>query len=69
MTVKIVPLPARQGIKFDLILPDGYIVTIEMDDYESRQYRGSISDVIYAKVVDWMEMNDYTVHNLQVVFC
>jgi hypothetical protein len=69
VTVKIVPLPARQGIKFDLILPDGYIVTIEMDDYESRQYRGSISDVIYAKVVDWMEMNDYTVHNLQVVFC
>lgn len=69
MTVRVVPLPALQGLKFDLILPDGYIVTISMDDYEVRQYRGSISDVIHAKVLDWLEMNDYTVSQLHIIYC
>ena len=50
MTVKVVPLAAQQGLKFDLILPDGYVVTILMDEYEVRQYRGNVADVIEAKI-------------------
>lgn len=69
MTVRVVPLPAQQGLKFDLILPDGYIVTISMDDYEVRQYRGSIADVIYAKVLDWMDLNGYTADKLHITYC
>lgn len=67
--VRVVPLPVQSGLKFDLILPDGYIITITMDEYEVRQYRGSIADVIYAKVVDWMESNDYTTTGLSVIYC
>lgn len=69
MTVKIVPLPAHEGLKFDLILEDGYIVTISMTDYEVRQYRGSISDVIYAKVLDWCYFNEYPTDGLRLIFC
>ncbi len=67
--VRVVPLPVQQGLKFDLILPDGYVVTISMDEYEVRAYRGSVSDVIYAKVIDWLENNDYPTTNVQVIFC
>lgn len=69
MTVKVVPLPAHEGLKFDLILEDGYIVTISMNDYEVRQYRGSISDVIYAKILDWCDLNGYNVYGLKVIYC
>lgn len=67
MVVKIIPLPALQGLKFDMILPDGYIVTITMEEYEVRQYRGAVIDVIHAKVNDWMEQNDYSTNNLQIM--
>lgn len=69
MIVKVVPLAAQQGLKFDLILPDGYVVTISMDEYEVRHYRGSISEVIYAKVADWMMVNGYPDEMLKIVFC
>lgn len=69
MTVKVVPIPAKEGLKFDLILPDGYIVTISMDDYEVRQYRGTISDVVYAKIIDWMDQNGYNTYGLKVIYC
>jgi hypothetical protein len=69
VTVKVVPLAAQQGLKFDLILPDGYVVTILMDEYEVRQYRGNVTDVIEAKVLDWMIQNDYTIGNVKLIFC
>jgi hypothetical protein len=67
--VKIVPLPVMQGLKFDVILPDGYIVTVTMDEYEVRSYRGSVADVISAKVLDWMQVNDYSDSNVEFIFC
>ena len=67
--VRIVPLPTQEGIKFDLILPDGYIITLSMDEYEVRQYRGTISAVIEAKVLDWMQNNEYTTEGIQFIFC
>lgn len=67
--VKVIPLPVQQGLQFDVVLPDGYIITMTMDEYEVRQYRGSVADVIEAKVLDWMEQNEYTTSNLQFIFC
>lgn len=69
MTVTVVPLPAQHGLKFDLILPDGYIVTFELDEYQIRAYRGSIADVLRAHIESWLEQNEYSVDNLQIVFC
>ena len=69
MIVKIVPLPIMQGLQFDVILPDGYIVTMTMDEYEVRSYRGSISEVISAKVLDWMQANEYNDSNVKFIFC
>ena len=66
MNVTVVPLPVPAGLKFDLILPDGYIVTIEMDDYQIRAYRGSIMDVLRAKILDWLEQHDYGTENLTI---
>lgn len=69
MVIKVVPLPVQQGIKFDVILPDGYIVTIHMTEYEIRSYRGAIKDVIEAKVVDWLQSNDYSDEDVTLIFC
>lgn len=69
MTIKVIPLPALQGLKFDVVLPDGYIVTMEMDDYQIRQYRGSIADVIEAKVLDWLDLNGYTRDSVAIIYC
>lgn len=69
VVVKIVPLPVQQGLKFDVILPDNYIITMQLDEYEVRQYRGSVSDVVMAKVLDWLEQNEYNDSDVRFVFC
>jgi hypothetical protein len=72
MTVKVVPLPAQQGLKFDVILEGGYVKTFNMDDYELRQYRGlSIADVIEQKVIDLLAQLGYnnTSAHFSIIFC
>lgn len=70
MEVKVIALPAQQGIKFDLILPYNYVVTITMDEYEVRHYRsGSIADVIEQKVLDFLRQNDYPVDTVSIIYC
>lgn len=69
MIVKVVPLPVQQGLKFDLILPDGYIVTIRMEEYEVRAHRASVADVIELKVLEWLAQNDYEDEEVVIVFC
>lgn len=58
-----------QGLKFDVVLSDGYIVTMEMNDYEIRAYRGSIADVIEAKILDWLDLNGYDKETVSIIYC
>lgn len=70
MTIKIVPLPTPQGLKFDIITQDGYVKSIEMDDYEVRQFRGAtIADIIEHKVLDFLHQAGYTVDTVTIVYC
>lgn len=70
MTVRVVPLPAEHGgLKFDLILDSGHIVTIELHEYELRAYRASISDVIEQKVLDYLREFDYDAESVHIIYC
>lgn len=69
MIVKVVPLPCEQGLKFDIILPDMYVVTIRMEEYELRAHRASIADVIEIKVLEWLAQNDYEDDEVVIVYC
>ena len=70
MILKVVPLPAQQGIKFDLILPDYFVVTLAMDDYELRAY-GSVSmtEAIELRVLQWLRDNNYNEDGISILFC
>lgn len=75
MTVKIVPIhsqnePYSHGIKFDVILEEGHVVTLEMDEYEIRAYRGApLADIIENRVWIWLQSNDYDPETISIIFC
>lgn len=68
MTLKVVPLPALHGIKFDVIMEDNCVVTLEVDDQQLRQYRCSMADAIALHIKHWLLENGYPVDDLQILF-
>lgn len=68
MTLKVVPLPALHGIKFDVIFEDYYVVTMEMDDQQLRQHRCGVADAITLHIKQWLAERDYDVDDLYVIF-
>lgn len=69
MTLKVVPLPALEGIKFDVIMEDLCVVTLALEDEQLRQYRCSVSQAIEAHVREWLAQHNYAVDELQIIFC
>lgn len=70
MILKVVALPCVQGIKFDLILEAGYVVTLACDEAELRLMGPiSIANAIELKVLQWLRDNDYSTDNISLVFC
>jgi hypothetical protein len=70
MMVKVVPLPcSHDGIKFDIILPEGYAKTIELDIYALRAYRGaSVTEIIEQIVLDFVQ-ESCQIDNVAIIYC
>ncbi len=70
MIIKVVPLPCHEGVKFDMILPDHFVVTLEIDIYEMRLLGPeSMAQVIELKVLQWAREHDYDTEGLCIIFC
>lgn len=70
MTIKVVPLHAHQGIKFDLILPDHYAVTIELSEADIRHIGPySMTHIVELRVLAWLAENNYETDSVSIIFC
>lgn len=72
MIVRVIPLEYTQpdGLKFDVIVEDGYAKTFTVDAYKIRHYRGaSIAEIIEQIVLDYVEELGYSKESVQIVFC
>lgn len=69
MTLRVIPLKAQSGLKFDLVFESYHVVTLHISDAELAQNPGlSERSQIEKKVLDYLDDNGYTVDSLYLYF-
>lgn len=68
MTVRVVPLKAVSGLRFDLILEDFATVTLSVPPEDVRG-TDRLADIIRKRVLDYLQEFGYDANNLHIVFC
>ena len=69
MTLRVVPLPAQSGLKFDLIFESYHVLTLHISEAELAQNPGlSPRSQIEKKVLDYLDDNGYNIDSLYLYF-